>query len=177
MTQSAAALALLDGPLWFCLRAEPKREHLAAISLRRRFGIECLSPRLRFRRLTQRGAVWFVEAMFPGYLLARFCYPTQRGAVESTHGIRAILRFGDCLATLPEDTIAAFQSHAGVDAVITIDSSLQIGQPVHIIEGPFRGLEVVITQVLPARERIRVLVDFLGRPLEMEVPEAKVLPA
>jgi len=115
--------------------------------------------------------------MFPGYLFARFCYPTQRGAVESTHGIRAILRFGDCLATLPEDTIAAFQSHAGVDAVITIDSSLQIGQPVHIIEGPFRGLEVVITQVLPARERIRVLVDFLGRPLEMEVPEAKVLPA
>jgi transcriptional antiterminator RfaH len=64
-----------------------------------------------------------------------------------------------------------------MDEVVTIDSSLKIGQPVHIIEGPFRGLEVVITQVLPARERIRVLVDFLGRSLEMEVPEAKVLPA
>jgi transcriptional antiterminator RfaH len=121
--------------------------------------------------------VWFVEAMFPGYLFARFSYSTQRRAVESVHGIRDILRFGDRLATLPDDTIVALQSHAGMDEIVTIDSSLKIGQPVHIIEGPFRGLEVVITQVLPGRERVRVLVDFLGRPLEMEVPEAKVLPA
>ena len=177
MTQSAAALALLDGPVWFCLRAEPKREYLAAISLRRQFGIECLSPRLRFRRLTQRGPVWFVEAMFPGYLFARFSYQTQRRAVESAHGIREILHFGDHLATLPEDTIVSLQSHAGMDEVVTVDSSLKIGQLVHIVEGPFRGLEVVITQVLCARERIRVLMDFLGRPLEMEIPEAKVLPA
>ncbi len=115
--------------------------------------------------------------MFPGYLFARFSYPTQRRAVESAHGIRGILRFGDRLAALPEDTIVALQSHAGMDEVVTVDSSLKIGQSVHIIAGPFRGLEVVVTQVLPARERIRVLLDFLGRPLEMEVPEAKVLPA
>jgi hypothetical protein len=35
---------------------------------------------------------------------------------------------------------------------------------------------VVVTQLLPARERIRVLLEFLGRSLEMEVPERKVLP-
>jgi hypothetical protein len=35
VTQSAAAFALLDEPLWFFLRAEPKREYLAAISLRK----------------------------------------------------------------------------------------------------------------------------------------------
>jgi len=132
---------------------------------------------LRFRKLTQRGPVWFVEAMFPGYLFARFSYPTQRRAVESSHGIRGIVRFGDRLATLPEDTIMALQSHAGADEVITIDSSLKVGQPVHIIEGPFRGLEVVITQVLPAKERIRVLLDFLGRSIEIDVSTAKVLPA
>jgi transcriptional antiterminator RfaH len=177
VTQSAAALALLDKPVWFCLRAEPKREHLAAISLRRQFGVECLSPRLRFRKLTQRGPIWFVEAMFPGYLFARFNYATQRRAVESSHGIRGIVRFGDRLATLPEDTITALRSHAGIDEVVTIDASLKIGQPVHIIEGPFRGLEVVITQVLPAKERIRVLLDFLGRSMEIDVSTAKVLPA
>ena len=177
MTQSAAALALVDDPVWFCLRAEPKREHLAAISLRRLFGIESLSPRLRFRKLTQRGPVWFVEAMFPGYLFAKFSYPTQRRAVESSHGIRGIVRFGDRLATLPEDTVMALRSYAGTEEVVTIDSSLKIGQPVHIIDGPFRGLEVVITQVLPAKERIRVLLDFLGRSIEIDVSTARVLPA
>jgi transcriptional antiterminator RfaH len=121
--------------------------------------------------------VWFVEAMFPGYIFARFNYSTQRRAVESSHGIRGIVRFGDHLATLPEETITVLRSHAGVDEVVTIDSSLKIGQPVHIIEGPFRGLEVVITQVLPAKERIRVLLDFLGRSIEIDVSSAKVLPA
>jgi len=177
VTQSAAALALRDEPVWFCLKAEPKREHLAAISLRRQFGVECLSPRLRFRKLTQRGPVWFVEAMFPGYLFARFSYPTQRRAVESSHGVRGIVRFGDGLATLPEDTVMALQSHAGADEVVTIDTSLKIGQSVNIIDGPFLGLEVVITQVLPAKERIRVLLDFLGRSMEIDVSTAKVLPA
>ena len=170
-------LALANDPVWFCLRAEPKREHLAATALRRRFRIECLSPRLRFRKLTRRGPVWFVEAMFPGYLFAKFVYSTQHRAVESSHGIRGIVRFGDRLATLQDEIVAALQSKAGSDEVVTIDSSLKIGQPVHIVEGPFRGLEVVITQVLPAKERIRVLLDFLGRSIEIDVSTAKVLPA
>jgi transcriptional antiterminator RfaH len=177
VTESSASLALLDNPVWFCLKAEPKREHLAATALRRRFEIECLSPRLRFRKLTQRGPVWFVEAMFPGYLFAKFVYSTQHRAVESSHGVRGIVRFGERLATLPEETVMALQSKAGAEEVVTIDSSLKIGQPVHIIEGPFQGLEVVVTQVLPAKERVRVLLDFLGRSLEMEVPAGKVLPA
>jgi len=121
--------------------------------------------------------VWFVEAMFPGYLFAKFVYSTQHRAVESSHGVRGILRLGQRLATLPEDTVIALQSKAGAEEVVTVDSSLKIGQPVHLIEGPFQGLEVVVTQLLPARERIRVLLEFLGRSLEMEVPAGKVLPA
>jgi transcriptional antiterminator RfaH len=168
---------LVENPMWFCLRAEPKREHLAATALRRRFGIECFSPRLRFRKLTRRGPVWFVEAMFPGYLFAKFVYPTQHRSVEGSHGVRGIVRFGQRLATLPENTVIALQSKTGAEEVVTIDSSLKIGQRVHIVEGPFQGLEVVVTQVLPAKERIRVLLEFLGRSLEMEVPAEKVLPA
>jgi transcriptional antiterminator RfaH len=177
MTESSASLALVDNPVWFCLRAEPKREHLAATGLRRRFAIECLSPRLRFRKLTQRGPIWFVEAMFPGYLFAKFVYSTQHRAVESSHGVRGILRFGERLATLPEDTVIALQSKTGAEEVVTVDSSPKIGQPVQLVEGPFQGLEVVVTQLLPAKERIRVLLEFLGRSLEMEVPAEKVLPA
>jgi transcriptional antiterminator RfaH len=177
MTESFASLALVDNPVWFCLKAEPKREHLAATALRRRFAVECLSPRLRFRKLTRRGPVWFVEAMFPGYLFAKFVYPAQHRAVESSHGIRGILRFGDRLATIPEETVAALLLKAGSDEVVTVDSSPKIGEPVQIVEGPFQGLEVVVTQLLPAKERIRVLLEFLGRPLEMEIPTTKVLPA
>ena len=115
--------------------------------------------------------------MFPGYLFARFVYSTQHRAVESFHGVRGIIRFGDRLATLPGEAVLALQTRAGTEEIITIDSSLKIGQLVHIVDGPLQGLEVVVTQVLPAKERIRVLLDFLGRSVEMEVPAEKVLPA
>lgn len=177
MTQSAHALASLEDPVWFCLRAEPKREHLAGIVLRRQFGIECLSPRLRFRKPTRRGPVWFIEAMFPGYVFAKFAYSSLHRAVESSHGVRGILRFGNCIAIVPENTVMTLRAKGGGEEIITVDSSLKIGQPVQFIEGPFQGFEVIITRLLPARERIRVLLEFLGRSVEMEVPAGKVLPA
>jgi len=177
VTQSSSSLALVPESVWFCLKTQPKREHLAATALRRQFGVECFSPRLRFRKMTQRGPVWFVEAMFPGYLFAKFIYSTQHRAVESSHGISGIVRFGDRLATLPENIVAALQSKVGSEEIVTLDCSIKVGQSVQIIAGPFHGLEVVVTQLLPARERIRVLCDFLGRSMEMEVSAFQVLAA
>ena len=121
--------------------------------------------------------MWFVEAMFPGYLFAKFVYSKQHRAVEASHGIRGIVHFGDCLATLPENIVVGLQSRVGAEEVVTIDSSIKIGQAVQITEGPFRGLEVVVTQVLPAKERVRVLFEFLGRSVEMEISTTKVLAA
>ena len=175
VTQSSASLALVAEPVWFCLKTQPKREHLAATALRRQFGVECFSPRLRFRKMTQRGPVWFIEAMFPGYLFAKFVYSEQHRAVEASHGIQGIVHFGDHLATLPENVVASLQSRVGEEEIVTIDSSLKVGQPVEIIEGPFRGLEAVITRLLPAKERIRVLFELVGRSVEMEISTAQVL--
>jgi transcription antitermination factor NusG len=177
VTQSSAFLALVDEPFWFCLKAQPKREHLAATGIRRQFHIECFSPRLRFRKMTRRGPVWFVEAMFPGYLFAKFVYGKQHRAVESSHGIRGIVHFGDRLATLSENIVAALQSRVGAEEVVTVDSSIKIGQPVQITEGPFQGLEGVVTHLLPAKERVRVLLEFLGRSLPTEISTVKVLAA
>jgi transcriptional antiterminator RfaH len=176
VTQSSAFFSELDEPFWFCLKAQPKREHLAATALRRQFRIECSSPRLRFRKMTKRGPVWFVEAMFPGYLFAKFVYSEQHRAVENCHGVAGVVRFGDRLAILPENIVTELQSKAGAEEVVTLDSAIKIGQPVQIIEGPFRGLDGVVTHLLSAKERIRVLLEFLGRSLETEISTAKVLP-
>ena len=127
--------------------------------------------------MTQRGPVWFVEAMFPGYLFAKFVYSTQRRAVENSHGIRGIVHFGDHLATLPENIVAALQARVGAEEVVTLDCSIKVGQSVEIIQGPFQGLEVVVTRLLPAKDRIRVLFEFLGRSVEMDISTAKVLAA
>src|SRR5947207_8256911 len=166
---------LLNDAHWFCLRAQPKREHIAAVGLRRRFGITCLAPRLRSRKLTRRGAVWFVEAMFPGYFFAQFDYPTERRRVEHAAGVRGILQFGDRLATIDAATIENLRQRMEADEVITFDPDLKVGQEVQIAHGPLQGLEVLVTQLLPASERVRVLLEFLGRSLQMEVSKETLI--
>jgi transcriptional antiterminator RfaH len=176
MTQPRAQLALSDVPLWFCLRTEPKHEHIAAATLRRQLNVTCFSPRVRFPKATRRGRVWFIEAMFPGYLFARFTYPLLHRRIEHSPGIRGIVHFGDYVATLDPQTMAALQEKTGEDEIITLDPEIKVGQSVKIAEGPFQGLEVVVTRLLPARERVKVLLEFLGRPVETEISTPKILP-
>src|SRR5258708_33348521 len=76
---------------WFCLRAQPKREHIAAACLRQTCEVEVFCPRLRFRKLTSRGPVWFIEAMFPGYLFARFDYANCHRRVLKSPRIDGLL--------------------------------------------------------------------------------------
>src|ERR1700704_4790767 len=109
MTCSLFHLARIEDALWFCLKTQPKHEHLAATALRRQLKLMCFSPRVRFRKATRRGAVWFVEAMFPGYLFAEFIYPLLHRRVEHSSGICGVVHFGDQIATVGPDTIEALQ--------------------------------------------------------------------
>jgi transcriptional antiterminator RfaH len=176
MTRSRNELARSESPHWFCLRTQPKHEHIAAMTLRRQVELPCFSPRLRFKKATRRGAVWFVEAMFPGYIFAEFVYPLLHRRVEHASGIQGIVHFGDQIATVDPDTIEALREKAGEEETVTLDPALEIGQAVRIAEGPFRGLEAVVTRIMPARERVQVLLEFLGRSVETEVASPKVLP-
>jgi len=169
-------LARIEDALWFCLKTQPKHEHVAATALRRQLKVSCFSPRVRFRKPTRRGAVWFTEAMFPGYLFAEFVFSRQHRQIEYSSGIQGVVRFGDQVATVDPEIIATLREKTGEEETLTFDPTFEIGQSVQIAEGPFQGLEALVTRLLPAKERVRVLLEFLGRSVEMELPSPKVLP-
>src|ERR1700739_1496725 len=90
---------------WFCLRAQPKREHIAAACLRQISDVETFCPRLRFRKLTNRGPVRFIDAMFPGYLFARFDYAACNRRIRQSPGVSGFVQFGERLALLTETLV------------------------------------------------------------------------
>src|SRR3954467_13494425 len=120
MTCSLVQLARIENALWFCLKTQPKHEHLAATALRRQLGIQCFSPRVRFRKATRRGAVWFVEAMFPGYDVAEFTFASHHRRVECSYGVQGVVRFGDQVATVDPVLIANLQEKPGAEEVVTL---------------------------------------------------------
>jgi len=167
------------GPRWYCLRTRTRQEQLAVSQLRVRAGIESYCPQLRFPRRTARGMVWVVEPVFPGYVFARFELGAARRIVEYCPGVRGIVHFGSSYPDVPEETIRALQE-AIPDTThpTTVTRIPQVGDAAVIREGPLQGLAVVIREVLPSRDRVRVLMDFLGRRVVSEVPlDAIELPA
>lgn len=126
-------------------------------------------PRIRFQRATARGRVWFKEALFPGYLFARFDPSRMLRAVQYAHGITGLVSFGAHHAEVPRATLDALREWIGEDEVRTVRDAPEVGDEVRVLEGPFQGLEVLVTGVLPASERVRVLLDFLGRQTEVEL--------
>ena len=172
------AAQLLDEQrlIWFCLKAVPKHEHLAAASLRKNLSLECFAPRIRFRKSTRRGPVWFTEAMFPSYLFARFVYAANHRQVQHMAGVSTIVRFGDQIAALPDATILALRHASNDEETFVIEPEVRVGDEVRIATGAFHGLEAVVTQVLPAKERVKVLLEFLGRSVEAEIPLPEIVP-
>jgi len=161
---------------WYCLRSQAKHERIATIHLRMLEGVNAFFPRIRFKRRTMRGLVWVTEAMFPSYLFAHFELTEMHRKVRYAHGVTGIVRFGDRYPTIEDRALERLRDLTGVAEIRELSHELSQGDQVKIVDGVFVGLEAVITKILPAKQRIRVLMDFLGRKLEAEVERSSAVP-
>jgi transcriptional antiterminator RfaH len=162
-------------PAWYCVRSQYKHEHIAGAHLRMLDGVTVFCPRIRFKRASRRGVVWVTEGMFPGYLFARFGLSEMHSQVRYAHGVIGIVRFGDRYATIEEGALTPLRDNEDFAEIKELNYELSQGDRVNITEGAFVGLEVVVTQVLPAKQRVKVLMEFLGRNVEAEVEQVNVL--
>jgi transcriptional antiterminator RfaH len=153
---------------WFCLKAQPKREHIAAACLRQISEVEVFCPRVRFRKSTKRGPVWFIESMFPGYLFARFDYGIFHREIRQRPGVNGFVQFGERLALLPDALISEIKTRTGTDEIVEISRALEPGLEVEITQGPFQGLKALVTRLITARERVEILIEWMGRTLRAE---------
>ena len=160
---------------WYCLRSQPKHEHIAAAHLRLLEGVTVFCPRIKFKRPTRQGLVSVTEAMFPGYLFARFELAEMHRQVRYAHGVSGIVRFADRYPTIEESALAQLRGHTDATEINELSYDLSEGDQVQIVGGAFGGLEAVVTKVLSAKERVKVLMDFLGRKMEAEVQCSSVL--
>jgi len=162
---------------WFCLKTQTRRESVAAAALRSLTGVEVFCPHIRFRRATQRGTVWFQEAMFPSYLFARFPYATMGRQITHLNGIRGLVHFGDRLAMLADEEIQPLIQQCGAGELIEINPSIEAGTAVTVTEGPLHGLQTIVTRVIPGSERVCILLSILGQERETEIPANRLIAA
>lgn len=161
---------------WYCLRTQTKREHIAAGHLRELNDIQVFCPRIKYRKATRRGKIWWLEPLFPGYLLAKFDLTEMERAVTFCQGIRGLVRFGSETPSIPEETVASLilqvkQQSTDSEELITLSPSLDIGDEIEVASGPFQGMKGSILSVSPAQERVKILLEFLGQiqPVDLDL--------
>ena len=116
------------------------------------------------------------QALFPGYLFARFQFDIEHRIVRFAHGVRGLVHFGQKCPPIPDGLIASLRSGVGDEPVKELSTPLAKGMAVTIVEGSFRGFSAVITGIRSSAERVRVLLEFLGTTVEAEVHCDLVLP-
>ena len=179
MTFAMTRVDKQDGPLllasmaepvaWFCLRSQPRHEHIAARQLALMSDVEVFNPRIRFARPTRYGPVWVTESLFPNYLFARFDWRNALNKVHYSPGVSGIVHFGARWPIVPLPFIDELRKLVGDAGVHEISKELAPGDKICFAGGSFHGLEAVVTQIMPGQQRVAVLLDFLGRQSTVEV--------
>lgn len=161
---------------WYCLRTKPKTERITSAILRAEVGLEVFSPLIRFERARSSGRVWVTEAMFPGYVFARFRYVQQFRQVQASRGVVKVVNFGGQPAIVPDQIVEDLRASVKDEETVVIEPSVQIGEEVNVVDGPFRGIKAVVSRLMPGRERVALLLEVLGMEREVEVGLGAVLP-
>jgi transcriptional antiterminator RfaH len=154
---------------WFTLRSQPKHEHIAAAHLVHFDDVEVFNPRIRFPRSTRRGPVWVTEALFPGYLFARFDWKMALSKVRYAQGVSGVVHFGHRWPTIPDAVILDLKQTLGEKEVHEISPTIVPGDHIRVSGGLFHGLQAVVTRVMPGRQRVAILLEFLGRQTAVEI--------
>ncbi len=168
-------------PEWFCVRCQTKREHIAAGHLRELEGVEVFCPRLRYRKATRRGKIWWVEPMFPGYVLAKFSMAEMERAVTFCQGVRGLVKFGSDVPSVPASFVEAIKHEisnrkdATEDQLVTLSPMIEIGDEVEVATGPFQGMQGTVVSVPNATERVKILLEFLGKPHAVDMDLFSIL--
>ncbi len=160
---------LIDQPAWYCARTQPKHEHIAAASLIRQLGLEVFHPRMRLERATRRGAVRVIEPLFPCYIFVRCAIGEQLNDIRYVRGISSMVHFGLRIPSVPDDVIDELRQCFEAGEPMPIEDRILPGAEVTVVEGAFLGSSGVVLRVLPAKQRVQILLEFLGRSTLAEV--------
>ena len=155
---------------WYALYTKPKKEHQVNTYLQGQ-GVATYLPTVR-RKVRRRDRPDRV-VYFPNYLFARLDFDQMpRSSVAWMPGVRRIIGAGEQPLIVADEVVDLVRRRL-VEKEDEGYSEFQAGDTVRIVSGPLRDLDAVFDRPASAAERVRILLDVMGRmtPVEVDVSE------
>jgi transcriptional antiterminator RfaH len=73
------------------------------------------------------------------------------------------VRFGPTIPAVPEHIVEELKQCFDQEEAMQAQDPLRVGSEVIVAEGSFLGSHGVVVKLLPAKQRVQILLDFLGR--------------
>jgi transcriptional antiterminator RfaH len=157
---------------WYAMYTKPHKERQVKGLLRQQ-GIETYLPTVR-RKYRRRGRPDQV-VFFPCYLFARVDFDaTPRSDIAWMPGIRRIVGVGDQPAIVPDEIVEMVRRRLKGTDEVDPDGPRQ-GDRVRITSGPLKDLEAVFDQPLSAADRVRILLDVMGRMTPVDIDRSEIV--
>lgn len=157
---------------WCALYTKPHKERQVNGLLLQK-GIETYLPTVRrkYRRRDRPDQMVF----FPCYLFARVGFDaTPRSTIAWIPGIRHIVSTGDQPAIVADEIVALVRGRLEGAEEVDPDGP-QHGDRVRITSGPLRDLEAVFDQSLSSADKVRVLLDVMGRMTPVDIDRSEIV--
>ena len=139
---------------WFAVQTKPRREELAATSIRGA-GLDVLLPKSRRRAEPPR-------PLFPGYVFARFCPWRCLDAVRYSRGVLRVVSSGTMPLPVPDETVSELRHRMNTDGFIMLTPpSFQPGDQVVVHQGPLQGLLGRVEHEWDGGRRVMILLGCL----------------
>jgi transcription antitermination factor NusG len=162
---------------WYALRSKPNKEDFVWQQVTSR-GFESYYPRIAVRPVNPRARK--SKPYFPGYLFVKAELSQVGESVFQwlPDGL-GLVSFGGKPAPVDEALILDVQRHLEVIAKSGGQSfyGLRPGDEVAIQRGPFAGYRAIFDAGLQGKDRVRVLLEFLGsRSVTLEIDASSIKP-
>ncbi len=162
---------------WFAVQTKPRAEQ-KAISFLSLKAIPTFLPRLLVHRRHGSRRWQVLEPLFPSYVFAQFAPdPPLIDKVRWTPGVKKVLGDEEAPIPVPEEAILLLQERVGERGFIVPGLTVYPGIRVRFKNGPLAHLEGIVERSLSRADRVRVLLDLLGRQVPVEVDESGLEPA
>jgi transcriptional antiterminator RfaH len=137
--------------------------------IRQGFGV--YFPRYLKRRSHARKIDMVARPLFPRYLFVAIDLATQRWlSIRSTIGVSHLVNWRGSPASVNDDVVGALKQREDEDGFIRLERRVcySPGDTVRVLEGVFTD-SLALVEGVSERERVAILLDFLGRKVRVLV--------
>ncbi len=110
------------------------------------------------------------KKVFPGYVLVKMEMDDRSwAAVRNTPGVTGFVGSQGNPSPLTRAEYNKIMKRTSVEAPKKTSTTMEVGQAVHVISGPLKDFDGLVSEVMPDAGKVKVMVSIFGRETPVEL--------